>query len=110
MLLSGKDRLDLNMASIPPFSLPGRWFKGCLHVHSTTSDGGLAPQAVIDWYRSRGYHFLALTDHDVLSRGRTIANDFITRDAVEVEGVDPSSGLYHLVGLGPHTPPEIEPH
>src|SRR5512136_1947412 len=102
MLLSGKDRLDFHMASIAPFSLPGRWFKGCLHVHSTVSDGGQTAQAVIDWYRSRGYHFLALTDHDILSRGRTIADDFITLNAIEIEGVDPSSGLYHMVGLGLH--------
>ena len=106
----GKDRLDLTMISIPPFSLPGSWFKGCLHVHSTASDGNQTPQAVLDWYRSRGYHFLALTDHDVLSQGQAIADDFVTLSAAEVEGIDPSSGLYHLVGLGLHKPPDIGPH
>ena len=46
-----------------PFSEPGQWYKDCLHVHSTCSDGRWTPQQVIDWYREQGYHFLALTDH-----------------------------------------------
>jgi histidinol phosphatase-like PHP family hydrolase len=57
-----------------PFSLPGSWFKGNLHVHSTASDGKLTPDQVIDWHRRRGYHFLALTDHGVLSEARTKPN------------------------------------
>jgi hypothetical protein len=90
-----------------PFSLPGRWFKGILHVHSTASDGDRSPAEVMDWYRSRGYHFLALTDHDVLSKPETLADDFITLGGIEVEGLDPRSGLYHLVGLGPQHAPDI---
>ncbi|MDZ7615476.1 MAG: hypothetical protein U1E05_00640 [Patescibacteria group bacterium] len=38
--------------------------KANLHTHTTQSDGRLAPDAVIDEYRSRGYTVLALTDHD----------------------------------------------
>jgi hypothetical protein len=90
-----------------PFALPGQWFKGCLHVHSTISDGKLTPQEVHDWYRSRGYHFLALTDHDVLSRSEVIADDFIILSGIEVEGIDPAAGLYHLVALGLEEPPDL---
>lgn len=92
-----------------PFVLPGRWFKGCLHIHSSASDGVLTREEVIDWYRSRGYHFLALTDHDVLSGSRVVSPDFITLGGIEVEGIDPVSGLYHLVGLEAERAPRIGP-
>jgi hypothetical protein len=95
------------MQFVNPFSLPGRWFKGILHVHSSASDGKRSPEEVTTWYQSRGYHFMALTDHDVLSRPLAIASDFVTLGGIEVEGIDPASGMYHLVGLGAHNAPAI---
>jgi hypothetical protein len=38
--------------------------KGNLHAHSTESDGDVPPEAVYRWYRSRGYAFAALSDHN----------------------------------------------
>lgn len=90
-----------------PFVAPGHWFKGSLHVHSTASDGERTPEEVLSWYRSRGYHFVALTDHDVLSTPQVIAGDFITLGGIEVEGIDPVSGLYHLIGLGAERAPDV---
>lgn len=46
-----------------------RWFRGNLHTHSYWSDGRNFPELVGDLYKSSGYHFLILTDHNVLSRG-----------------------------------------
>ncbi len=46
-----------------------RWWKGNLHTHSLWSDGDQFPEMIADWYRERDYHFLALTDHNVLSEG-----------------------------------------
>lgn len=46
-----------------------RWWKGNLHTHSLWSDGDQFPEMIGDWYRERGYNFLALTDHNVLSDG-----------------------------------------
>lgn len=40
--------------------------KGCLHTHTTCSDGKLSPQKVAYAYESRGYDFIAFTDHDYL--------------------------------------------
>ncbi len=40
--------------------------KGCLHTHTTCSDGKLTPQQVASAYESRGYDFIAFTDHDYL--------------------------------------------
>lgn len=90
-----------------PFALPGYWFKGCLHVHSTASDGCLTPEEVIDWYRSRGYHFLALTDHGVLSEAQSLGDGFITLSGIEVERIDPLTGEYHIVGLGLNRAPNL---
>ncbi|HKO51653.1 MAG TPA: CehA/McbA family metallohydrolase [Polyangiaceae bacterium] len=42
--------------------------KGNVHTHTTLSDGGSSPEHTIAWYRSHGYQFLALTDHNLLSR------------------------------------------
>lgn len=38
-----------------------------LHMHSTASDGALAPSAVVDAARSAGLSAIALTDHDTLA-------------------------------------------
>ncbi len=38
--------------------------RGNLHTHSKWSDGDRPPKDVYTWYRSHGYAFLALTDHD----------------------------------------------
>ena len=38
--------------------------RGNLHAHTTFSDGVRSPQALVDEYESRGYDFLAITDHE----------------------------------------------
>jgi hypothetical protein len=87
--------------------MPGRWFKGSLHIHSTASDGRLTPEEVITWYRGHGYHFLALTDHDVLGRSGATDSSFLALRGIEIQGIDPTSGLYHLVGLGTERIPDL---
>ena len=47
----------------------GRWYKGNLHTHSLWSDGNDFPEMIADWYAREGYHFLTLSDHNLLSRG-----------------------------------------
>ncbi len=46
-----------------------RWFKGNLHTHSFWSDGDDFPEMIVAWYVEHGYDFLALSDHNILSRG-----------------------------------------
>jgi hypothetical protein len=46
-----------------------RWWKGNTHTHTLWSDGDGAPELVAAWYREHGYHFVVLSDHDVLSEG-----------------------------------------
>lgn len=52
-----------------PADPPLRWWKGNLHTHSLWSDGDDFPEMIGEWYRSQGYHFLALSDHNVLAAG-----------------------------------------
>jgi predicted metal-dependent phosphoesterase TrpH len=44
------------------------WYKGNTHTHTLNSDGDSSPDDVAKWYRAHGYHFLVLTDHNVLTR------------------------------------------
>lgn len=53
-----------------PADPPARWWKGNLHTHTLWSDGDDFPEMVAQWYRDHGYHFLALSDHNVLSQGQ----------------------------------------
>ncbi len=50
------------------------WWKGNLHTHTLWSDGDQFPEVVTQWYVEHGYHFLALSDHNVLSRGEKWIN------------------------------------
>jgi hypothetical protein len=45
------------------------WWKGNLHTHTLWSDGDDYPEMVVEWYKQNGYHFLALSDHDILLQG-----------------------------------------
>lgn len=46
-----------------------RWFRGSTHMHSFWSDGDQFPEMVARWYKDQGYHFVALSDHNVLMAG-----------------------------------------
>lgn len=48
---------------------PLRWWKGNLHTHTFWSDGDDFPESIVDWYKTNGYHFLALSDHNVIQAG-----------------------------------------
>lgn len=43
-----------------------RWYKGQTHTHTLESDGDSTPEEVTRWYKDQGYHFLVLSDHNVL--------------------------------------------
>jgi hypothetical protein len=46
-----------------PFSRPGRFWRGNIHIHSTISDGQRSPEDVCQFYEAAGYDFLAMTEH-----------------------------------------------
>ena len=45
------------------------WWKGNLHTHSYWSDGDEFPEVIMDWYKTHGYQFVALSDHNILAQG-----------------------------------------
>lgn len=84
------------MSWLSPFSLPGHWFKGNLHTHTTQSDGHSTPEAVCAWYRARGYDFIAITDHWVYTPGTHSADgSWVTISGVELHGP-----RYHMLAVG----------
>jgi hypothetical protein len=50
-----------------PYKNYPHWYKGAVHVHSNLSDGSQPPAEVLRDHRSKGYHFVFLTDHNRLS-------------------------------------------
>ncbi|TNE56911.1 MAG: histidinol-phosphatase [Bacteroidetes bacterium] len=68
-----------------PATLPAQnWYKGNLHTHSYWSDGDEFPEPVMDWYKTHGYHFVAMSDHNTLAAGekwKKIRPDTLYRNA-----------------------------
>ncbi len=46
-----------------------QWYRGNTHTHTLWSDGEAAPEYAVKWYKDRGYDFLCLSDHNILSDG-----------------------------------------
>src|SRR5687767_2310151 len=62
--------LTANAQDIISADPPLRWWKGNTHTHTFWSDGDDFPEMVAEWYRQRGYNFLGLSDHNILSQGQ----------------------------------------
>ena len=74
------------------------WFRGNLHTHTTNSDGDSAPDVVAAWYRDAGYDFLALTDHDLLTRPADVQH--AAGDMLLIRGEELTSGHAHVNAFG----------
>jgi hypothetical protein len=84
------------------FEQPGDWFKGALHVHTSRSDGKLPPLEAMAAHRERGYHFLAVTDHNVITDLSAHSDEgFLNIPSVEVTyGRNGLGQSVHIVVLG----------
>ena len=76
-------------------------YKAALHTHSTTSDGRMEPDKVIQVYAEAGYDVLAFTDHrkanpvsTYKSRGMTLIS------GMELHPEGPRGIMWHILGLG----------
>ncbi len=93
---------------IPPFSTPGRFWRGNLHTHSTLSDGALAPDAAVEAYKRAGYDFLQLSEHFLARWDWPIADTrplratrFTTLLGAELHAMATSAGeLWHILATG----------
>jgi hypothetical protein len=62
------------------------WYKGNLHTHSYWSDGDDFPEMIVDWYKTHGYQFIALSDHNTLQEGEKWK--LITKSKTYLDGFD----------------------
>lgn len=97
------------MSSILPFNLPGRFWRGNLHTHTTASDGTRSPQFVCEYYRALGYDFLSVTDHFTDRYGYPITDtthyhttDFVTLPGAELHAgrITSNGEVWHLLANG----------
>ncbi len=71
---------------INPFALPGRWYRGNIHTHTDVSDGRLTIQQRCDAYRSQGYDFIVITDHNkVVDPSDCSREDFLAIPGAEFD-------------------------
>ncbi|MEL6287461.1 MAG: CehA/McbA family metallohydrolase [Pseudomonadota bacterium] len=96
------------MTLLRAFSLPGRFWRGNIHTHSTLSDGALAPQEVLETYRTAGYDFAVLSEHFVADFDWPLADtrahrssDFTTLIGAELHAPQTRVGeLWHILAVG----------
>jgi hypothetical protein len=88
------------------------FFKGNTHTHSFVSDGDSSPAVVCAWYKSHGYDFVCMTDHNHPFDATWLADsgiadpNFLVIPGVEITTV--AEGLpVHLNGLGISAMPEL---
>ena len=79
------------------FSETGNWYKGNLHSHTTNSDGKLKPEEAVKLYKSYGYHFMCLSEHDVYT---DLREQFDCEDFILLPGVEASAWLLNKEETG----------
>ncbi len=82
LLLSGM----ITSCTDQPQSHDVKWYKGNLHTHSYWSDGDDFPERIMGWYKEQGYHFVALSDHNIFAEGEkwiTLREDSIYQKGFE---------------------------
>ena len=74
-----------------------------LHIHTTASDGSVAPSALPGLLRAAGVHTFAVTDHDAVDGAREVAG-LPLEGLLYIPGVEFScisaAGRCHLLGYG----------
>ena len=78
----------------------GSFKKGNLHTHSTRSDGKCTAGKIAEHYRSKGYDFLAITDHWVYGTHQELnRDDFLMFPGTELDIELPGRKDHHLVEI-----------
>lgn len=81
--------------------------KGNTHIHTTNSDGRWSPDEAVARYVDAGYDFIAITDHDVVTRlEHRSTKRFCLIDSIELGRRVPQWRWRHVVcvGVGPSFP------
>lgn len=82
---------------LPP---EGNLYKANLHCHTTVSDGVFSPAQIKDFYKARGYHAVAFTDHQVCVPHPELNDDsFVALTGIEIAyGIRKSTSI-HACGI-----------
>lgn len=79
-----------------------------LHLHTNVSDGERSPEEAARIYAEAGYDAIALTDHWSFGEERELGGiKILSGCEYDVGGCDGASGVYHIVGVGMTSDPEI---
>lgn len=89
------------MSEKSAFISGGKWYKGNTHAHTTLSDGRMIPQELANTYKSRGYSFLAITDHRRYGiHSELQSKNFLIFPGVELDVVIPGTfQAHHIIGI-----------
>ncbi len=91
-----------------PYDQEGLWYKGQLHCHSNQSDGSFGPEEVVSRYASLGFDFIALTDHEKITR--VSGNDILILGQENGGGSTESGLTTHMCGYNiSYTPSRTAP-
>jgi hypothetical protein len=87
--------------SIPPFGKKNHWFKGNLHTHTSQSGCRITPSENVKWHADHGYHFVALTDHNLVTNPRSWVPDapILVIPSVEINALRVNVE-YHILAIG----------
>ena len=82
---------------LPP---EGNLYKANLHCHTTVSDGDFSPAEVKDFYKEKGYHAVAFTDHQIcLPHPELTDEGFVALTGIEIAyGIRKSTSI-HACGI-----------
>lgn len=82
---------------LPP---EGNLYKANLHCHTTVSDGDFSPSQIKDFYKRRGYHAVAFTDHQICQPHPELNGpDFVALTGIEIAyGIRKSTSI-HVCGI-----------
>lgn len=91
---------------LPP---EGNLYKANLHCHTTVSDGDFSPAEVKDFYKSRDYHAVAFTDHQVCVPHPELSDDaFVALTGIEIAyGIRKSTSI-HACGIARDPKTELQ--
>lgn len=91
---------------LPP---EGNLYKANLHCHTTVSDGDFSPSQIKDFYKNRGYHAVAYTDHQICMPHPELNDDsFVALTGVEIAyGIRKSTSI-HACGIARDPETELQ--
>lgn len=91
---------------LPP---TGHLYKTNLHCHSTVSDGKFSPEQLKEMYRSKGYHAIAYTDHQVCVPHPELTDDrFVALSGIEIAcGIRKTTSV-HVCGIARNPMAQLE--